>query len=93
MFLNSCFITEEKIHKKLEGSPSPEAELSPAAKDQVDMYVSALSKPGVFAESRLDAAAWSAGVVCRLLFSLISCNPGSMYRTVCVCSTRRVQRL
>lgn len=43
MFLNSCFITEEKIHKKLEGSPSPEAELSPAAKDQVEMYVSAHS--------------------------------------------------
>lgn len=30
---------EEKIHKKLEGSPSPEAELSPTAKDQVEMYV------------------------------------------------------
>ncbi|XP_042792895.1 uncharacterized protein KIAA0232 homolog isoform X3 [Panthera leo] len=28
---------EEKIHKKLEGSPSPEAELSPTAKDQVEM--------------------------------------------------------
>lgn len=39
IFLNFCFITEEKIHKKLEGSPSPEAELSPAAKDQVEMYV------------------------------------------------------
>ncbi|XP_039694165.1 uncharacterized protein KIAA0232 homolog isoform X2 [Pteropus medius] len=32
---------EEKIHKKLEGSPSPEAELSPAAKDQVEMYYEA----------------------------------------------------
>ncbi|XP_078223689.1 uncharacterized protein KIAA0232 homolog isoform X4 [Callithrix jacchus] len=32
---------EEKIHKKLEGSPSPEAELSPPAKDQVEMYYEA----------------------------------------------------
>ncbi|XP_024849434.1 uncharacterized protein KIAA0232 homolog isoform X2 [Bos taurus] len=32
---------EEKIHKKLEGSPSPEAELSPTAKDQVEMYYEA----------------------------------------------------
>lgn len=32
---------EEKIHKKLEGSPSPEAELSPAAKDQVETYYEA----------------------------------------------------
>ncbi|KAM9678860.1 uncharacterized protein KIAA0232 homolog isoform 2-T5 [Trichechus inunguis] len=32
---------EEKIHKKLEGSPSPEAELSPSAKDQVEMYYEA----------------------------------------------------
>lgn len=39
IFMNFCFITEEKIHKKLEGSPSPEAELSPTAKDQVEMYV------------------------------------------------------
>lgn len=30
--------TEEKIHKKLEGSLSPEADLSPTAKDQVEMY-------------------------------------------------------
>ncbi|XP_066243463.1 uncharacterized protein KIAA0232 homolog isoform X1 [Saccopteryx leptura] len=32
---------EEKIHKKLEGSPSPDAELSPTAKDQVEMYYEA----------------------------------------------------
>ncbi|XP_012579647.1 PREDICTED: uncharacterized protein KIAA0232 homolog [Condylura cristata] len=32
---------EEKIHKKLEGSSSPEAELSPPAKDQVEMYYEA----------------------------------------------------
>lgn len=32
---------EEKIHKKLEGCPSPEAELSPTAKDQVEMYYEA----------------------------------------------------
>ncbi|XP_037598140.1 uncharacterized protein KIAA0232 homolog isoform X3 [Cebus imitator] len=32
---------EEKTHKKLEGSPSPEAELSPPAKDQVEMYYEA----------------------------------------------------
>ncbi|XP_006893734.1 PREDICTED: uncharacterized protein KIAA0232 homolog [Elephantulus edwardii] len=32
---------EEKINKKLEGSPSPEAELSPTAKDQVEMYYEA----------------------------------------------------
>ncbi|XP_037685265.1 LOW QUALITY PROTEIN: uncharacterized protein KIAA0232 homolog [Choloepus didactylus] len=32
---------EEKIHKKLEESPSPEAELSPTAKDQVEMYYEA----------------------------------------------------
>ncbi|XP_006875363.1 PREDICTED: uncharacterized protein KIAA0232 homolog [Chrysochloris asiatica] len=32
---------EEKIHKKLEGSPSPEAELSPTVKDQVEMYYEA----------------------------------------------------
>ncbi|XP_029804729.1 uncharacterized protein KIAA0232 homolog isoform X1 [Suricata suricatta] len=32
---------EEKIHKKLEGSPSPEAELPPTAKDQVEMYYEA----------------------------------------------------
>nr|XP_058157251.1 uncharacterized protein KIAA0232 homolog isoform X3 [Dasypus novemcinctus] len=32
---------EEKIHKELEGSPSPEAELSPTAKDQVEMYYEA----------------------------------------------------
>ncbi|KAG8508674.1 hypothetical protein J0S82_019604, partial [Galemys pyrenaicus] len=32
---------EEKIHKKLEGSSSPEAELSPTAKDQVEMYYEA----------------------------------------------------
>lgn len=31
--------TEEKIHKKLEGSLSPETDLSPTAKDQVEMYV------------------------------------------------------
>lgn len=30
--------TEEKIHKKLEGSLSPETDLSPTAKDQVEMY-------------------------------------------------------
>lgn len=32
---------EEKIHKKFEESPSPEAELSPTAKDQVEMYYEA----------------------------------------------------
>ncbi|XP_054437896.1 uncharacterized protein KIAA0232 homolog isoform X2 [Pteronotus mesoamericanus] len=32
---------EEKIHKKLEGSPSPEAGLSPTAKDRVEMYYEA----------------------------------------------------
>lgn len=32
---------EEKIHKKLEESPSPEVELSPTAKDQVEMYYEA----------------------------------------------------
>ncbi|XP_064142292.1 uncharacterized protein KIAA0232 homolog isoform X3 [Loxodonta africana] len=32
---------EEKIHKKLEGSPSPEAETSPTARDQVEMYYEA----------------------------------------------------
>lgn len=30
--------TEEKIHKKLEGSLTPETDLSPTAKDQVEMY-------------------------------------------------------
>ncbi|XP_054028152.1 uncharacterized protein KIAA0232 homolog isoform X1 [Dryobates pubescens] len=32
---------EEKIHKKLEGSLSPETDLSPTAKDQVEMYYEA----------------------------------------------------
>ncbi|XP_072476275.1 uncharacterized protein KIAA0232 homolog isoform X1 [Notamacropus eugenii] len=32
---------EEKINKKLEESPSPEAEISPTAKDQVEMYYEA----------------------------------------------------
>ncbi|XP_048371438.1 uncharacterized protein KIAA0232 homolog [Sphaerodactylus townsendi] len=32
---------EEKIHKKLDGSLPPEADLSPAAKDQVEMYYEA----------------------------------------------------
>ncbi|XP_012928511.1 uncharacterized protein KIAA0232 homolog isoform X1 [Heterocephalus glaber] len=32
---------EEKIHKKLEESPSPEVELSPTEKDQVEMYYEA----------------------------------------------------
>lgn len=32
---------EEKIHKKFEESPSPEAELSPTAKDQLEMYYEA----------------------------------------------------
>lgn len=30
--------TEEKIHKKLEGSLTPETDLSPTAKDQVETY-------------------------------------------------------
>ncbi|KAL2305381.1 hypothetical protein Nmel_007364, partial [Mimus melanotis] len=33
--------TEEKIHKKLEGSLTPETDLSPTAKDQVEMYYEA----------------------------------------------------
>uniref|UniRef100_A0A8D0Q1I7 KIAA0232 n=2 Tax=Sus scrofa TaxID=9823 RepID=A0A8D0Q1I7_PIG len=56
---------EEKIHKKLEGSPSPEAELSPAAKDQVEMYYEAfppLSEKPVCLQEIMTV--WNKSAVC-----------------------------
>ncbi|XP_059962263.1 uncharacterized protein KIAA0232 homolog isoform X1 [Mesoplodon densirostris] len=56
---------EEKIHKKLEGSPSPEAELSPTAKDQVEMYYEAfppLSEKPVCLQEILTV--WNKSTVC-----------------------------
>lgn len=78
--MNFCFITEEKIHKKLEGSPSPEAELSPTAKDQVEMYVRlCLVIKCVFVKIRLITAMPFTIFVCRLLFSVIFYNSGNIF--------------
>ncbi|XP_045690584.1 uncharacterized protein KIAA0232 homolog isoform X1 [Phyllostomus hastatus] len=56
---------EEKMHKKLEGSPSPEAELSPTAKDQVEMYYEAFpplsEKPVCLQET---TTVWNKAKVC-----------------------------
>uniref|UniRef100_A0A8C3X126 KIAA0232 n=1 Tax=Catagonus wagneri TaxID=51154 RepID=A0A8C3X126_9CETA len=56
---------EEKIHKKLEESPSPEAELSPTAKDQVEMYYEAfppLSEKPVCLQEIMTV--WNKSAVC-----------------------------
>lgn len=42
--LTFFLIAEEKISKRLEDSLPPEIDLSPAAKDQVEMYVAFLKK-------------------------------------------------
>ncbi|XP_053098866.1 uncharacterized protein KIAA0232 homolog isoform X2 [Hemicordylus capensis] len=56
---------EEKIHRKLEGSLPPEVDLSPAAKDQVEMYYEAfppLSKKPVCLQEIMTV--WNKSKVC-----------------------------
>ncbi|XP_077166720.1 uncharacterized protein KIAA0232 homolog isoform X2 [Paroedura picta] len=56
---------EEKIHKKLEGPLPPEADLSPAAKDQVEMYYEAfppLSKKPVCLQEIMTV--WNKSKIC-----------------------------
>ncbi|XP_007954492.2 LOW QUALITY PROTEIN: uncharacterized protein KIAA0232 homolog [Orycteropus afer afer] len=63
---------EEKIHKKLEDSSSPEAELSPTAKDQVEMYYEAfppLSEKPVCLQEIMTV--WNKSKVCS--YSSSSC--------------------
>ncbi|XP_045145392.1 uncharacterized protein KIAA0232 homolog isoform X2 [Echinops telfairi] len=67
---------EEKTHKKSDGSPSPEAELSPTAKDQVEMYYEAfppLSKKPVYLQEIMTV--WNKSQVCSYSSSSSSTAP------------------
>ncbi|XP_075400779.1 uncharacterized protein KIAA0232 homolog isoform X2 [Tenrec ecaudatus] len=67
---------EEKTHKKSDGSPSPEAELSPTAKDQVEMYYEAfppLSEKPVYLQEIMTV--WNKSQVCSYSSSSSSTAP------------------
>lgn len=66
---------EEKINKKLEGSLSPEADLSPTAKDQVEMYYEAfppLSEKPICLQEIMTV--WNKSKVCSYSSSSSSSN-------------------